>query len=208
MAYDHVKWEEYTLHFNLTREQIQNSPGVDTDKPVSRQWETEFYGYYGWPGYWGGMGVWGGYGYPGMLSLQPYDMSEIMPKEEQNRVQEHTDSHLRSTKEVSGYKISAADGYLGHIDDFIVDEESWTIRYLAVYAGNWWAGKKVLLPPDWIDQISWPDRTVTVDVTREQIKNAPEWDSSRRIDRALEERLNQYFLSQVPGIKSRTNSGG
>jgi len=203
IAFDHVKWEEYQLHCNLTCEQIKNSPDLDTDKPVSRQWETDYYGYYGWPTYWGGIGGWGAYGYPGALFSQPFGMRGMASQEIDRRAQEHGDAHLRSTKEVTGYKILATDGHLGHIDDFIVDESTWKIRYLAVDTRDWWPGKKVLLPPDWISQVSWLDKQVTVDVARNQVRNAPEWDSGQTIDRAFEERLYNYYVRQTPWKEER-----
>jgi uncharacterized protein YrrD len=201
IALDHVKWEEYTLHCNLTREQIKNSPDVNTDQPVSRQWETDYYSYYGWSSYWGGMGGWGTYGYPGALFSQPFGiggMSRMLPEKVDAHVEEHSDAHLRSSKEVTGYRIFATDEHFGHIADFIVDEVTWKIRYLAVNTGDWWPGKKVLMPPDWIVQVNWLDRSVLVDVSREQIKNAPEWHSDQLIDRGYEEQLYRYYVRQTP----------
>src|SRR5436305_1256813 len=78
------------------------------------------------------------------------------------------DPHLRSTREVTGYRISAADGDLGHVDDLLMDDESWAIRYLVVDTRNWWPGKKVLLPPPWIQRVSWIDQEVEVNLTRAQ----------------------------------------
>ena len=198
IAFGHVKWEEYTLHVNLTREQVKNSPGVETDEPVSRQWETDYFAYYGWSSYWVGMGGRGTYGYPGALFSQPFGIGGLIPQEVRERMEEPGDSHLRSTKEVTGYRIFATDVHFGHIDDFIIDEETWKIHYLAVATGDWWPGKKVLLPPDWIVQVNWLDRSVMVDVTRVQIKNAPQWDFSQTIDRAFEERLYNYYVRQKP----------
>jgi hypothetical protein len=210
IAFEHVKWEEYQLHCNLTCEQIKNSPDVDTDKPVSRQWETVYYSYYGWSSYWGGMGGWGTYGYPGALFSQPFGIGGMggmipEPGEVDARGEEHSDSHLRSTKEVTGYRIFATDEHFGHIDDFIVDEETWKIRYLVVATGDWWPGKKVLMPPDWIVQVSWLDRSAMVDVSRDQIRNAPEWDSSQPIDQAFEEQLYKYYVRQSPWEQERVH---
>jgi hypothetical protein len=78
------------------------------------------------------------------------------------RIGKDTDSHLRSTKAVTGYHIEALDGELGHVDGFIVDDESWAIRYMEVATRNWWPGKKVLVSPAWIDRMSWEDSKVYV----------------------------------------------
>jgi hypothetical protein len=106
---------------------------------------------------------------------------------------ESADSHLRSTTEVDGYHIEATDGEIGHVKDFLVDDETWAIRYLEVDTRNWWPGKKVLVSPQWIDNVSWPDSKVYVNLTRETIKNGPEWDESTTITREYENRLYDYY---------------
>ena len=174
---------------------------------LARQLETNYHDYYGWPYYWGGMGGvsgmsgmggWGAYQYPGALYAQPFVNTQGR-QETEVQAQDNNDAHLRSTTEVTGYKISATDGHLGHIEDFIVDDATWRIRYLAVDTRDWWPGKKVLLPPDWIGQVSWLDHSVTVNVTREQVRNAPEWDSSQPINRAVEDQLNDYYAQYPVG---------
>ena len=75
---------------------------------------------------------------------------------------ELTDSHLRSTEAVTGYNIEAADGEIGHVDGFVVDDEAWAIRYIEVATRNWWPGKKVLVSPAWIERVSWADSKVYV----------------------------------------------
>jgi hypothetical protein len=152
-----------------------------------------------------GMGGWGSYWYPGELAAQPYGEAETARQIAADRAREHNDANLRSTKEVTGYGISATDGHLGHIEDFIVDDETWKIRYLAADTRDWWPEKKVLLPPDWIGHVNWPQRTVTVDVTRDQVKNSPEWDRAKSIDGAFEDQLYSYYSRQRPIHNSKPN---
>jgi hypothetical protein len=111
--------------------------------------------------------------------------------------QESPDSHLRSTTEVKGYHIEATDGEIGHVEDFIVDDETWAIRYLEVDTRNWWPGKKVLVSPRWIDNVSWPDSKVYVALSRETIKNGPEWIESVPVTREYEGKLYSHY-SQPP----------
>jgi hypothetical protein len=106
------------------------------------------------------------------------------------------DQHLRSTQAVTGYHIGANDGEIGHVEDFIIDDESWSIRYIVVDTRNWWPGKRVLLSPQWIEKMSWADSTVYVDLTRGAIKNPPEYDASSPIDRAYEARLHEHYGRQ------------
>lgn len=71
------------------------------------------------------------------------------------------DPHLRSTHDVSGHHIQAADGEIGHAEDFIIDEETWAIHYLIIDAQNWWPGEKVLVSPQWIERVSWSESKPT-----------------------------------------------
>jgi uncharacterized protein YrrD len=203
-----TEWE--TLDVRLTRAQIASSPDVDTDQPVSRQWETAYYDHNAIPYYWGGMGLTGGLGVSGVMwnpgallaSSEGVDRRSQEAVEARARGEESArdrgDTHLRSTKALTGYGVAARDGHLGHVEDFIADVETWRIRYLAVDTHHWWLGKKVLLPLDWIGSILWPDRIVTAGVTCDQIRSGPEWDSREPISRAFEDELSAYYASLGP----------
>lgn len=188
------------IDLSLTREQIENSPDVDTAKPVSRQYETEYLGYYGYPYYWYGAGLWGASQYPEIrpsvpVSGYPDRASGQVPGAATGtaRAKPEGDSHLRSVSEVLGYYIQATDGDIGHVDDFLVDDKDWAIRYMVVDTGNWWPGKKVVVSPDWIERVSWPETKVHVNVLRQSIKNAPAYDPSAPIDRDYEDRLYDFY---------------
>jgi len=123
---------------SLTKEQIENSPSIEADRPVSRQDEWNYYSYYDWPGYWVGPYAWGPYSLPRRAAI---GWSEDMRRATGN------DPHLRSMKEVTGYNIQALDDSVGHVEDFIIDDDTKAIRYLIVDTRNWWPGKKVLVSP-------------------------------------------------------------
>ena len=106
------------------------------------------------------------------------------------------DPHLRSTQAVTGYYIGANDGEIGYVEDFIIDDESWSIRYMVVHTRNWWPGKKVLVSPEWIHNVSWNESMVKVELTREAIKAAADYDLSRPIDRDYEDRLHTHYGRQ------------
>jgi hypothetical protein len=89
--------------------------------------------------------------------------------------------------------IKSGDGEIGHVDDFIVDDETWAVRYMVVNTSNWWVGKKVLVAPNWIRQVSWPDSKAFLDHTRESVKGAPLFESLSRLDRQLETKLYEYY---------------
>jgi len=103
------------------------------------------------------------------------------------------DSHLRSTKEGSGYHIQALYGEIGHVADFIVDDETWAIRYLTVDTTNWLPGRKVLISPSWIERVSWTESKFFTNHTRDAIKTAPEFTSEALITRQYETSLYDFY---------------
>lgn len=96
-------------------------------------------------------------------------------------------------QEVTGYPIQAADGEIGHVEDFVLDDETWTIRYLIVDTRNWWPGKKVLVSPRWIERVSWSERKVFVNLPREIIKQSPEFTEDSLITRDYETALHRHY---------------
>ncbi|MFZ0639995.1 MAG: PRC-barrel domain-containing protein [Candidatus Acidiferrales bacterium] len=187
VALQHPVWSPLHIHVNLTWEQVESSPSVDLHKPVSRQHEIEHHEHYGWPYYWQGTGVWGSWPTPKALADAPRIKSNTGTKNAS------TDSHLRSTREVTGYHIRATDGEIGHLEDFLFDDETWEIRYAIVDTKNWWPGKKVLLRPQWIQQVSWAEREIYAGMSRETIRKSPEWDSDQPVSREYELHLHQHY---------------
>jgi hypothetical protein len=107
--------------------------------------------------------------------------------------QQEKEHHLRSTREVIGYHIQARDGEIGHVEDFIADDQTWAIQYMVVDTRNWLPGRKVLIAPAWIEKVDWLERLVHVDLLRETIQNSPEFDPSAPVNRAYEVRLYDYY---------------
>jgi hypothetical protein len=175
----------------LTRQQIKDSPSIDTDEPVSRVMETDLYDYYGWSPYWS-MGFYmGGYGYAGSPN-QPSGLG-FRPRGLE-RADHMTDGpQLRSAHEVKGYHIHASDGAIGQVADFLVEDGDWSIHYLVLDTAVWWPGKAVLISPRSVLKTNWSDRTVDLDVTRQQIKDSPAYDGSEAIDRAYEYEFHGYY---------------
>ena len=139
-----VSKEEQHIAIGLTQQQIEDSPSVDSDKPVSRQFEESYYKYYGWPMYWGGPYIWGASPYPYMTGAFTPFIGEPEAQKVPGESAKAWDPHLRSTHHVTGYHIQAEDGEIGHVEDFIIDDKTWTIRYLVIDTRNWWPGAKVL----------------------------------------------------------------
>jgi hypothetical protein len=95
---------------------------------------------------------------------------------------------------LTGARIQALDGDIGHVEDFVIDEETWSIRYLIVDTKNWWPGKRVLISPQWIDEISWDDSRISVKLTKEAIRQSPEY-SPESLNRGYEEKLHSHYNS-------------
>jgi len=185
-----VNKEEQYIAIDLTKKQIEDSPSLNTDKPVSRQFEEGYYEYYGWPMYWGGPFMWGAY------PSYPYIVRDREKWREPTQGEKAWDPHLRSTQDVSGYHIQAADGDIGHVEDFIIDDETWAIRYLIIDTQNWWPGKKVLVSPQWIERVSWSESTVFVNLTRDAIKQSPEYTDESLLTRDYETGLHRHYDRQ------------
>ena len=203
IALGHPDWTARVLPVSITMEQVRNSPDIDTDRPVSRQHEMQYLGYYGYPYYWGGAGLWGEGAYPGILFAGPGSSrsAAVYPDEEAREQSnesdlsqhDHDDPHLRSARAVMRYHIEASDGGIGHVQSLLIDEDSWAIRYLVVDTSNWWLGHQVLIAPQWIRKVSWPDATVSVNLTQQAVKDAPLYDASKHLDREQEIAVYQHY---------------
>jgi uncharacterized protein YrrD len=198
-------WGDRLLKVDITQDQVRKSPDIDTRKPVSRQHEAEFLDYYGYANYWGGTGMWGDNLYPS--ALMPGGLAYATDAQDQATERaaslrdahdararhSHDDPHLRSCQAVSGYHIHASDGDIGHVQDLLVEEDSWAIRYMVVNTSNWWMGHQVLVAPQWVSGVHWSDETVTVDLSREKIQTAPIYDTTEALNREREISLYGHY---------------
>ena len=189
-------WQNEEFPVNLTKEQIENSPDIDTDKPVSRQQEEALYAHYGWQGYWGAEPFEHGAGLFGAMPGDLYN-SEVENAENMPATNATNDLHLRSTKKVKGYKIHAVDGEIGKVVDYIIEDTTWQIKFLVVETGSLLDSRKVLLPTQWIKEVNWDNSVVIVDVTTEAVRNSPMFDASEAVNDAYERNLYDYYGRQV-----------
>ncbi len=179
-------WSNHRFPVALTKKQIEESPSAGTDRPVSRQYETELHKYYGWPVYWGAAPL------PGHTPIGRAREGAAGRPREGEEIKE-ADPDLRSLQEVNGYHIQATDEEAGHVEDFIADTDAWVIRYMVVDTRNWLPGRKVLVSPEWLDGVSWHERLVKVNLAREEIKKSPEFNPSEPVNREYEVRLYDYY---------------
>ena len=158
------------------------------DKPVSRQHERDFALYYGYPYYGGALGLEDLGAYPGLLTGGSRRETSVAHSD-----QASGDVHLRSAAKLRGYHVQGTDEAIGHVDDFIVDDDSWQLRYLVIDTSNWWLGQKVLVAPRWASRVSWEAQKVYVDMSRQAIKNSPVWNAAAPVDREYEMRLQEHY---------------
>jgi hypothetical protein len=165
----------------LTRDQIRDAPDVETDKPVSRQQEERLAAYYTWPSYWT---MPHGVAAPPALQRQAVEQAEA-----EQAGARTTDPHLRSLREVTGYRIKARDGWIGHVQDFVGEDTTWVIRYMVGDTRHWLRGQRVLISPAWVDAVDWHGTEVRVDLDKEGIEHAPAYDPTTPITREYETQL-------------------
>jgi len=211
------------LHVTLTKDQVEKSPNIDTHQPVSRQMEAVYSDYYGYPYYWGGQFLWGAEESPVLASqrsataiatatAQPAIVTATgHPTTTKATTPMHVNSadvHLHSTQEVTSYHIAATDGDIGHAEDFILEDDNWTIRYLAIDTRNWLPGKTVIVSPQWITAIDWAQRKVHLNLSRDGVEHSPEFDSAKLISREYETQLHEHYGQPGYWVNYSTNPTG
>jgi hypothetical protein len=202
IALGHAGWMGRQLPVALTRAQVERSPDIDTKKPVSRQHEAQYFGYYAYPFYWGGAGLWGMGAYPGSLTAQG-TINEDLKARASHAAPTRDDCHLRSSNAVIGHHIEATDGDIGHLEDLLVDDRTWQVRHLVVNTSNWWGGQRVLIAPHSIKGVSWSEAKVSVGLTRQAIKDAPAYISAAQVDLESEPVSKLHRRPERSTIKTR-----
>jgi uncharacterized protein YrrD len=168
----------------LTREQVRSSPDIDKDRPISRQAEATLYNYYGWTPYW--------------IPLAPaatFAVQSDAAERERSAEAGHYggDPHLRSAWEVRNYRVLARDGEIGHVEDFLYEDQTGRMKWVVVDTRNWLPGKQVLISPDWITEVKWAESRVVVRVDREAVRNSPAFDPAVDVDDVYESGLYTHY---------------
>jgi uncharacterized protein YrrD len=180
------------IRVDLTMEQVRNSPEVNADNPVAHEQEAALRTYYGWPSYWD---TFASVAAPIINTLGPGYIPPAVPAEPAG------DPRLRSANQMQGCRIEATDGSIGHVEDFLVDEKGWRMRYLVIDTGHWLPGRKVIVAPNWIQNVSWEDRTVTLGLTQKSIESSPPYKATASWNREYVERLHDYYgLPRPPDL--------
>lgn len=164
-----IRWPGRRVEVALTREQIRSGPPLDAHRPVERQHEIAPYEYLGFPIHLTADG-------PAAGASRPAD-----------------DEHLHSARALIGHAVQALDGEVGYVEDFLMDDASGAVRYLVVDSRRWWTGKRVMLATERVQWVSWMESSVHVDLPRDPIRRAPDYDPARPVDPEYEARLAEYY---------------
>ena len=175
--------KEELIPVELSREEVKNSPDISTDLPLSREKERRLFNYYNWPIYW----------MPGPRFGASIPLAPVPSEENQKNEEAEEETDLRSAKEIIGYGVQARDGDIGHIDDLVIDDETWVLRYLAVDTRDWLPGKKVLVAIQWLEAINWLEKKAATELSRGEIKESPPYDPSAPVNREYEDRIFDYY---------------
>jgi sporulation protein YlmC with PRC-barrel domain len=163
-AFGHVDPDQDALRVLLTRQRVENCPPVEILRPISRQYEEDFYRYYGWPAYWQGGQLWGMAPFPAVIP------ADAMEKCSQPASGDET--HLQSTRSLEGYRVEAVDGGVGEVTDLMIDLTDWSISDVVVQAGHWYAGKKVRVTTGMVKSIGFEDSSIFINLARSDIERA------------------------------------
>lgn len=185
-------YENKQLYVNLDKEQIVDSPHISKDEPISQQHQQVLADYYGWPVYWSVD--------PSLNAMGAMELS----KEEKTE----GDPHLRSIREVRNYNIEAVDGNIGYVENFIIDDKNWDIKYLILDTRKWmhWlpGGEYILITPELIDKIVWSESNVYIKADKKSIENAPVYDTKKQIDDKFEYRLYDWMKEFINDTKEHS----
>lgn len=157
---DRADWSEPRLWLRLTKDQVRECPTIKSDRDLANQPAIEA---------------------ALMLVSEAYS-TNIVDAE----VDTGSEPHLCSTKMLTGMHIQCADSHsLGHVEDFLVDDQTWCVRDLVIDTRNWLPGKRVLIEPALVKSIDWEDREIFLFQPRDQIEHRPAYEHERTSDEPM-----------------------
>lgn len=196
-------WVDGRLDVRLTRGQIRNSPEVPPGTPISRETERAYARYYGYPAYWAGPHLWAWAPTPGELDSTPPE--DYTPLERDDIAV--GDRSLRSVQALRGQHVNARDGDVGHVEDGIIDDQTWHIAYLLIDTSHWFAGQRMLVPTALVRDVAWT-KWIAIEATRDQIQSAPRYDTAQPLDRTVSDALSRHYglPTVAPSARARSAS--
>ncbi len=183
--FEEPDWEAGRFQVRLKKEQIENAPPLDSRAPVSRKYAVAWTRYYATQPFWTGPEAAAPKTLPKHLRAEAARLLERQIGDDEPL--------LRSTDEVTGYEVEGTDGRVGYVDDFLIDDEGWMIRYFIVDTRKWLPGRRILSSPRWVRDVDWVEREVRLSLSCEQIESSPEFDPDTTVRRSYEEELHAHY---------------
>ena len=189
-ALANINWAGRLFHLALTREDVDRVPGVDLDVPIPASGPTEGHRFFGYDYYLGHDEIWSSDADNGLFADGHWAEAPLRLYGGKG------EAHLRSIKAIRGYHLQARDGPIGHLEDLLIDDQSWDVRFMAVDTRQWGPGHRVLVAPDHA-RVSWREKKIFVDLPQEVVRESPPWDPSIEVDRDYEARLHAHYSRPV-----------
>jgi hypothetical protein len=188
-----IDHEAERVEVALSSDEIRRSPTVDESIPLSRRTEAELAKHYGWQAYWEDYQAVTTDPHAAEVPLASSQADPAAPEQQAPEHPAERDLALRSATEVFGYAVEAMDGTPGQLLDLLIDAEAWVVRYLVAETEGVPGGHPVLLSPAWVQEIDWEQKRIRMDISADQVKQAPEWKPGEPVDRAFEERVYDHY---------------
>lgn len=159
--------DEHKLELSLTREAVKHSPTLDAHQPISREYESLFFTYFGYGYYWTGPGAWGEYAHP--LELVNQAVDEPQPSTQKQ-------NHLRSCQELTGYQVLVEDEKFGVVSDFVVQLPGWSVSHIVISDTPGWLSPKptFMVSTASVSKIDWAKHTITLALAKNELEHLKE----------------------------------
>lgn len=194
ISFENPNPEEKSIPVRMTQQEIQDSPPLEEDAPVSLQYEKTFYDQYFWPYYWTGGGLWANQTYP--IHLDP-DRNKFQIDSDAEPDPEHRDHVLRSADELMNYRITVGrvleQDAIASVSDLVIDTETWAVPYLILRKGNLLSAKKIMVPRERVIRTQWKERSIHMDLDEKNLDEAPEFEGRELISDETEKRTTDFF---------------
>lgn len=174
---------------SMTRDQLSNSPPREAGEDITRRHEEDLYRYYGWEPYWVPEGAMGPL--PGTVMVEsPEEAAETQTAVLEER---HAEPRLRSIKDTLGFKVHGVDEDLGKVDNFLMDDETWDVRYVVLNTGGLFKSRRVPISVRWINNLDWENHALHLDLGKKDVHDSPDWDESLPLPRQYEVDLHSHY---------------
>jgi hypothetical protein len=169
-----------TVALNLTRAQIERRSNLLSDTPRSRRVGAEYQSHYGSLEHWPPRRYWA-FGAMPVVASEALTREKVaqFPRAAKAADRPSLQRPLRRSQELIGYHIEATDAAVGRLEDFLVDEATWTTRHIVLRISKGLLSRQVLVSPDWIRSVNGVERKLFVQLCREEIERGPACDPER-----------------------------